>query len=35
MPSEAYVVVSLIAPPEDFAEGIRRLRHLADAAIQC
>ncbi len=30
MTSEPYVVVSLITPPEDFAEGIVRLRHVAD-----
>jgi alanine-synthesizing transaminase len=29
MPSEAYVVVSLITPEREFAEGITGLRHLA------
>jgi aspartate/methionine/tyrosine aminotransferase len=30
MQTEAYLVVSLITPPADFSEGIRRLRQLAD-----
>jgi hypothetical protein len=29
MESEAYVVVSLITPPDGFLEGIRRVRQLA------
>ncbi|MDQ2774299.1 MAG: pyridoxal phosphate-dependent aminotransferase [Acidobacteriota bacterium] len=29
MPAEAYVVVSLITPPDDFREGMRLLRQLA------
>jgi alanine-synthesizing transaminase len=29
LPSEAYVVVSLITPPNKFLEGIRRVRQLA------
>lgn len=31
MASEAYVIVSLITPPDEFIEGIRRLRHLAES----
>jgi alanine-synthesizing transaminase len=31
MPSEAYVVVSLVTPPDEFLEGIRRLRQLASS----
>jgi alanine-synthesizing transaminase len=31
MPSEVYVVVSLITPPDEFVEGIRRVRHLASS----
>jgi alanine-synthesizing transaminase len=31
MTSEAYVVVSLITPPEEFLEGIRRVRQLASS----
>jgi hypothetical protein len=31
MASEAYVVVSLITPGNEFSEGIRRLRHLASS----
>lgn len=30
MPSEAYLVVSLITPPDDFREGIRRLASLVE-----
>jgi len=29
MPSEAYIVVSLITPGEQFSEGVRRVRQLA------
>ncbi len=35
MPSEAYVVVSLITPPEDFAEGIVKLRDLVGTLNLC
>lgn len=31
MASEAYVVVSLITPPDEFLEGIRRVRQLASS----
>jgi alanine-synthesizing transaminase len=31
MASEAYVVVTLITPGDEFSEGIRRVRHLASS----